>query len=79
MLPPVASGPGRANAPVCLGCLKATGYQEQLTQEEAWMYGEPTVVKLVSCSKCSWPVCCKVKKIYKFEYEIFALVSKKLK
>ena len=47
MLPPVASGPGRANVPVCLGCLKATGYQEQITQEEAWMYGEPPVVKLV--------------------------------
>ena len=66
MLPTVASGPGRANVPVCLGCLKATGYQEQITQEEAWMYGEPPVVKLVPCSKCSWPVCCKVKKTKKF-------------
>ena len=61
MLPPVASGPGRANAPVCLGCLKAAGYQDQVNGEEVFMYGEPPVVELVPCYKCLWPVCSKVK------------------
>ena len=75
MLPAVAAGPGRGNAPVCLGCLRSTGVHYIPNAESLLHKTDEIYIELSACSKCSWPVCskeCEESLDHKEECKIFS-------